>query len=145
MKRLIPVLSLLAVGCAPANYETFNHFAQGTTYHIVVKNPPAGTAEKIAAVFSEIDLTFSMFNAESLTSLVNRGETDAATPLFEVLFAMAKEVNAATDGYFDSTVAPLVDAWGFGPGDVQAEPSRTSIRLWSSWGWTRCASWTVVS
>ncbi len=144
MKRLIPFLCLLAVGCAPANYETFNHFAQGTTYRIVVKNPPAGTAEKIAAVFSEIDLTFSMFNPASLTSRVNRGETDATTPLFEELFAMAKEVNGATDGYFDSTVAPLVDAWGFGPGEQAAEPDVDSLMEFVGMGKVRVTDGRIV-
>ncbi len=122
MKRLIPILALLATACTKANYETFNGFAQGTTYSVTVKNPPAGLAEKIDAVFTGIDLTFSMFNPESLTSRINRNETDVATPLFEECFAMAKEVHAATDGYFDSTVAPLVDAWGFGPGKRQEKP-----------------------
>ncbi len=139
MKRIIPLLTLLTVGCAPVNYETFNHFAQGTTYRIVVKNPPAGTEKKIAEVFSEIDLTFSMFNPASLTSRLNRGETDATTPLFEELFAIAKEVNAATGGYFDSTVAPLVDAWGFGPGGVQDEPDVDSLMEFVGMGKVRVA------
>ncbi len=144
MKRIIPLLTLLTVGCAPVNYETFNHFAQGTTYRIVVKNPPAGTEKKIAEVFSEIDLTFSMFNPASLTSLINRGETDAVTPLFEELFAMAKEVNDATGGYFDSTVAPLVDAWGFGPGGVEVEPNVDSLMEFVGMGKVRVANGRII-
>ena len=127
MRRIISLFALLAAGCTQANYETFSHMAQGTTYRIVVKNPGPDVAEKINAVFEEIDLTFSMFNPESLTSRLNRNETDAVTPLFAECFAMAKEVNAATDGYFDSTVAPLVDAWGFGPDGRQIEPNLDSL------------------
>jgi thiamine biosynthesis lipoprotein len=127
MKRFIPLAALLAAGCSQPKYETFNQFAQGTTYRIVVKDPPAGIAEKIDATFEEIDLTFSMFNPASLTSRINRNETDEVTPLFEECFAMAKEVNAATEGYFDSTVGPLVDAWGFGPGEQQAAPNVDSL------------------
>ncbi|MDR2883214.1 MAG: FAD:protein FMN transferase [Alistipes sp.] len=145
MRLLVPLLSLLTVSCVSANYWTFSHFAHGTTYHIVVKNPPAGTAEKIADVFSEIDMTFSMFNPESLTSRINRNETDAVTPLFEYLFAMAKQVNAATDGYFDSTVAPLVDAWGFGPSGVQAEPDVDSLMEFVGMGKVRIKAGTSVA
>lgn len=122
MKRLIPLLALLATNCSEDKYETFSHLAQGTTYKIVVKNPPEGLAEKIDAIFAKIDLTFSVFNPASLTSRINRGETDAVTPLFEECFTMAKEVSAATEGYFDSTVGPLVDAWGFGAGEQQEQP-----------------------
>ena len=127
MRKAILLLALIATGCARDNYETFSHLAQGTTYEIVVRNPPAGTAGKISAVFEEIDLTFSMFNPASLTSRINRNETDEVTPLFEECFAMAKEVNAATDGYFDSTVGPLVDAWGFGPGGEEEAPCVDSL------------------
>jgi thiamine biosynthesis lipoprotein len=127
MKRLIPLFALIAAGCSQTNYETFNQFAQGTTYRIVVKNPPEGIEKKIEATFEEIDLTFSMFNPASVTSRVNRNETDAVTPLFEECFTIAKEVHSATDGYFDSTVGPLVDAWGFGPGGAEAEPDVDTI------------------
>jgi thiamine biosynthesis lipoprotein len=127
MKRLIPVLALLAAGCSEPNYETFSGFAQGTTYSIVVKNPAPGVAGKIDAVFEEIDATFSVFNPASLASRINRNETDAVTPLFEECFVMANKVSAATEGYFDSTVGPLVDAWGFGPGEQQAAPNVDSL------------------
>jgi FAD:protein FMN transferase len=35
------------------------------------------------------------------------------------VFGLAQEVSAATGGAFDITVAPVVDAWGFGPGRRQ--------------------------
>jgi thiamine biosynthesis lipoprotein len=144
MKQLIPLFALFTVGCSQANYETFNQFAQGTTYQIVVKNPPEGIAEKIEATFEEIDLTFSMFNPASLTSRINRNETDAVTPLFEKCFAMAKSVNAATDGYFDSTVGPLVDAWGFGPGGAEAEPDVDTMLQYTGMDKVRIAQGRII-
>ncbi len=127
MKKLFPLIALLLAGCSHDNYISFSNYAQGTTYNIVVRNPAEGTGEKIEAVFEEIDLTFSMFNPSSLTSRINRGETDLATPLFEECFVLAKNVHAATEGYFDSTVKPLVDAWGFGPEKAQTEPDVAAI------------------
>jgi thiamine biosynthesis lipoprotein len=128
MKALLPVIALVTAGCTPAKYETFKQLAQGTYYNIVVRNPPADIAKKIDSTFAEIDLTFSMFNPESLTSRINRGETDSITPLFQQCFDIAKQVNIASDGYFDSTVAPLVDAWGFGgEGAKQACPNVDSL------------------
>jgi thiamine biosynthesis lipoprotein len=127
MKRLVPLIALGLTACAKPNYVPFNGFAQGTSWSIVVADPPAGVASKIDATFDEIDLTFSMFNPASLTSRINRGETDVTTPFFEQCFALAQEVNVATEGYFDSTVGPLVDAWGFGPGGANASPDVDSI------------------
>jgi thiamine biosynthesis lipoprotein len=127
MKALLPLIAIIATGCAKPNYVPFNGFAQGTTWSIVALDPPAGIDKKIDDIFTEIDLSLSMFNPASLTSRINRGETDAVTPLFEECFAMAKEVNAATEGWFDSTVGPLVDAWGFGSGGRQAAPNVDSI------------------
>jgi thiamine biosynthesis lipoprotein len=116
MQKLVLFSVLLLAACGRADYDTFTGYAQGTTYSIVVKNPPEGFGEKIDAVFEDVDLTFSIFNTASLTSRMNSGETDAATPLFERCFALAKEVHALTEGFYDPTVKPLVDAWGFGSG-----------------------------
>jgi thiamine biosynthesis lipoprotein len=144
MKWFIPLAALLAAGCSQPKYETFNQFAQGTTYRIVAKDPPVGISEKIDATFEEIDLTFSMFNPASLTSRINRNETDEVTPLFEECFAMAKEVNAATEGYFDSTVGPLVDAWGFGPGERQSEPNVDTILQYTGMDKVRIADGHII-
>jgi thiamine biosynthesis lipoprotein len=131
MKQIIPLVALCAAACSQPNYVPFNGFAQGTSYSIMVNDPPAGLDTKIDAVFSEIDLTLSMFNPASIVSRVNRGETDATTPLFEKCFTLAKEANIATEGWFDPTVAPLVDAWGFGAGAQQASPNVDSIMVFT--------------
>lgn len=52
----------------------------------------------------------SRFNARRATSRV------ALSPDLVSVFALARQVSAATGGAFDVTVGPMVDAWGFGPG-----------------------------
>lgn len=117
MKRLFAfAISLVLFGCQSDNYATFNGFEQATTYTIVVRNPSENVAGKIDATFREMDMTFSMFNPQSLTSHINRCESYATTPLFDECFAVAKRIHAETGGYFDSTIKPLIDAWGFGTG-----------------------------
>jgi thiamine biosynthesis lipoprotein len=144
MKRLILFLALFTAGCTEPNYETFSGFAQGTTYTIVARDPNPGVAEKIDAVFEEIDFTFSVFNPESLASRINHNETDATTPLFEECFSLAKNVHAATDGYFDSTVGPLVDAWGFGPGEQQEIPCVDCIMEYVGMGRVRIENGRII-
>ena len=55
-----------------------------------------------------------MFNTKSTVSSLNRGECPILSERFLKVYALAKDVNKKTDGAFDITVAPLVNAWGFG-------------------------------
>ncbi len=128
MRKLILLSVLLLVACNKhADYQTFTGFQQGTTYSIIVGNPPEDCAAKIDNLFSEIDLTFSIFNPASLVSRINRNETDVTTPIFESCFSIAKDVHRDTEGFYDPTVKPLVDAWGFGPGEEQQKPNVDSL------------------
>lgn len=122
MKYFALFLALLLIGCRQPNYATFNGYEQGTTYTIMVKDPTAGIDTRIDSLFDTIDATFSMFDPQSLVSRINRNETVAVMALFIECFDLAEEIHSATDGYFDPTVKPLVDAWGFGPGDEQETP-----------------------
>jgi thiamine biosynthesis lipoprotein len=61
-----------------------------------------------------VDDEFSMFNTKSTVSSLNRGECPILSERFLKVYALAKDVNKKTDGAFDITVAPLVNAWGFG-------------------------------
>ena len=56
-----------------------------------------------------------MFNPNSTLVRLNSGETNRVDSLFCVVFNLAKEVARETNGAFDPTVAPAVNAWGFGP------------------------------
>lgn len=55
-----------------------------------------------------------MFNKESIISHINRGENVETNEMFESVFNLAEKISDNTDGAFDITVAPLVNAWGFG-------------------------------
>lgn len=123
MARKITILALTAAVAATAacrrdNYVTFGGQEQGTTYTVTVNRPAEGLGERIDSLFDEVDNTFSMFNPRSLVSRVNRNETSEVTPLFASCFALAKKVHSDSDGYYDITVKPLVDIWGFGPGEA---------------------------
>lgn len=85
----------------------------GTTYHVKYQHPTPLDAE-IMARLQQVDATFSLFNPHSLLSRINRGEAQRADSLFVHVFRLAQTVSAETHGAFDITVAPLVNAWGFG-------------------------------
>lgn len=128
MKKLFTLLALALTACAPRpNYLTFTGFQQGTTYSITVRDAPKNTEAEIDTLFRRIDLTFSMFNPTSLVSRINRNETTEITPLFEECFLLAEQIHHDTEGFYDPTVKPLVDAWGFGPEEMQNEPRLDSL------------------
>lgn len=85
----------------------------GTFYHITYQNDSSIQTE-ILAELQKVDNALSMFNKESIISHINRGENVETNEMFESVFNLAEKISDNTDGAFDITVAPLVNAWGFG-------------------------------
>ena len=122
-KRLIwqlPFLTLLVVGTVliirqqrTMPYQHDQGFVFGTVYSITYQ---CGENLKpvIEAELKKVDEEFSMFNEKSTVARINRGEQPDRSPMFNEVFNLAQTVSKETDGAFDITVAPLVNAWGFG-------------------------------
>lgn len=104
----------------------------GTIYHTTYE-APVDLADSIQASLQRVDSTLSMFNPESLLSRINRGETQQMDTMLATVMQLALRVSRATDGAFDVTVAPLVNAWGFGykhgqlPTDSQVDSLRQLV------------------
>jgi len=81
--------------------------------------------EAVHAALDSVDRRMSAYRADSELSAFNRAQAAAPFALSAELyavFAAAQSVSRQSDGAFDVTVAPLVDAWGFGP--PQGEKAR---------------------
>jgi thiamine biosynthesis lipoprotein len=63
---------------------------------------------------SRLDVSLSPFNKESIITKVNNNEEVKTDTFFQKVFRCSMEISAETDGAFDITVAPLVNAWKFG-------------------------------
>lgn len=61
-----------------------------------------------------VDRSLSMFNPHSTISKINRNEAVELDSLFIEVYATSQQVSELSQGAFDITVAPLVNAWGFG-------------------------------
>ena len=89
--------------------------------------------DTIMTCLKDVDSSLSMFNPKSTISRINRGETDTLDAYLAEILPMAHSVSEATDGAFDITVAPLVNAWGFGfksgklPTDAQVDSLRALV------------------
>ena len=86
----------------------------GTSYNITYFYN-ADLQPDIEHTLALVDSALSMFNPESTISAVNRSESiQVADTMFLKVFRRAMEISRMTDGAFDITVAPAVNAWGFG-------------------------------
>ena len=96
-------------------YHTISGEVWTTEYHITFRAvSDAGIADSVAAVLAAVDRSVSAFNRESLLWRINSGECDTTDARFRRLFKASETVNRESDGAFDPTVMPLVNAWGFG-------------------------------
>ncbi|MDD3078873.1 MAG: FAD:protein FMN transferase [Paludibacter sp.] len=90
--------------------------AQGTYYSATYQQPDGkDLKEEIEKLFADFDLSLSTYNPNSIISRINKNADTVTTDAnFETMFKLAEEVSAKTNGAFDITVGPLVNAWGFG-------------------------------
>ena len=92
---------------------------QGTFYSATYLQPEGiDLQSKIEEKLQQFDLSLSTYNPNSIISQINNNVDTVKTDIyFDEMYAMARSVSEKTNGAFDITVAPLVNAWGFGFGN----------------------------
>lgn len=85
----------------------------GTIYHITYQSD-TNYQKEIEAELLKVDNSLSPFNKTSIISRINRNEKVKVDEMFSEVFQLAEKISGDTDGAFDITVAPMVNAWGFG-------------------------------
>ncbi|UKK56316.1 FAD:protein FMN transferase [Prevotella communis] len=116
MRRLLIIVCglLLLVSCAQKEYRQNSNFVFGTIYNITYQSDK-DLQQEIETELMKVDGEFSMFNPQSTVARINSGDsTVERSEMFNEIYQLAQTVNRETDGAFDITVAPLVNAWGFG-------------------------------
>ena len=134
-KRLmwqLPVLAMLIVGTiliisgrTPKPYLKKSGTAFGTIYNITYQSDE-DLGLLIEKELAKVDSSLSIFNPSSTISKINQNEDVDADELFLHVFKLSQEVSKETGGAFDTTVAPLVNMWGFGFKSGE-QPSKESI------------------
>jgi len=121
MKKVFPILFVLivlvVVGFAArkknAEYQHDSGLVFGTSYNITYQSNE-NLKPEIEKVLAEVDASLSPFNEKSVITHVNRNEAVTLDDHFITVFRLSSEICKDTEGAFDITVAPLVNAWGFG-------------------------------
>lgn len=106
-----------------------NGKAQGTTYHITwyAQDSTIGQPQ-IDSILARIDTSLSIYNPQSLITKFNNSNSVVMDNHFRAVLNKSLETYRQTNGIFDITVLPLVQAWGFGPKKVNALPDSATIR-----------------
>ena len=105
----------------------------GSTWN--VKLDPAGqpverVGEAVRAALAGVDARMSWFRPESELCAFNSAAAGVPVPLSPELFAVlaaAQDVSRWSDGAFDVTVAPAVEAWGFGVHKLHRVPAAEQV------------------
>jgi thiamine biosynthesis lipoprotein len=105
--------------------------AFGTTYSVKVI-PPSEEGDRapllaaIEAEIAQVNACMSTYIKESELSRLNRNPALGPLPISGMLAEVLDEagrVHKLSEGAFDITVGPLINAWGFGPDEVVKPPS----------------------
>lgn len=94
-------------------YQHNTGFIFATVYNITYQSDK-NLQKEIEAELQKVDASLSPFNKSSIISKVNRNEKVEVNSMFTDVFNLAQKISEETGGAFDITVAPLVNAWGFG-------------------------------
>ena len=121
MQRLLFIsFSLLLWSCSDSSAlkeESYNGYAQGTTFHIsyLFKGEAKDRSQAIDSILKSVDRSLSTYDSKSLISQLNAGLGITIDAHLREMLNQSKEVYVNSKGYFDPTIAPLVQFWGFGP------------------------------
>ncbi|MDQ1257488.1 MAG: FAD:protein transferase [Candidatus Hydrogenedentes bacterium] len=111
----------------PVGLHAFAGETMGTTYSVKVFAAPeawSGLSERVGpAIQAALDLVndrMSTYRPDSELSRFNQLQDTAPFSMSRdtlAVFEVAQRVSEVSGGAFDVTIGPLVNAWGFGPGE----------------------------
>ncbi|WP_432711604.1 FAD:protein FMN transferase [Pedobacter sp.] len=107
-----------------------NGYAQGTTYQIAYyASQPLVAKEEVDILLKKLDHSLSIYVPHSLINQFNNSSRGVLMdPYLHEVVLKSIEIYKKTDGNFDFTVYPLVQAWGFGTSKINQLPDAATIQ-----------------
>ena len=105
--------SIIIISENRPTYRTQQGKIFGTLYTVTYEHN-ADLQPQIVAAMQAVDNSLSPFNKQSIITHVNNNDSIEVDELFTEVFRTAERIYSDSHGAFDPTVAPLVNAWGFG-------------------------------
>ena len=135
LHNILLCLFVVVATCSCSNNSTeyiqLRGVGIGTTYNIIVNANKARLQEIRDAVelrFEEATLSMSIFDTTSRLSQLNGNKTNSVDNHIEKMIRLSTQISQLRGGYYDCTVKPLVEAWGFVRKEQQVkEPNVDSL------------------
>ena len=105
--------SIIIISENRPTYRTQQGKIFGTLYTVTYEHN-ADLQPQIVAAMQAVDNSLSPFNKQSIITHVNNNDSIEVDERFTEVFRTAERIYSESYGAFDPTVAPLVNAWGFG-------------------------------
>ena len=107
----------------------------GTAYSVMWPEQsdvqPQDAKQKIDALLLNINAQMSTYQTTSELSRFNQAKapyTQEVSPEFAAVLNLSSQIHSLSQGYFDISVGPLVNLWGFGPDKLtQLAPTQDQI------------------
>ena len=117
MKKIIYtfLLCCFLTNCNTVEKQQFFGMTQGSYYSIAYYDEQnRDFHHEFDSIFEEIESSLSLWDENSIIRRVNRNDTSVVlNKIFVDNFNYAMRAAELSDGLFDPTVGPLVQAWGF--------------------------------
>lgn len=118
------VAMCLIQSCGRNDYSACEGVIWNTVYHATY----AGTEDmndSILATLRRVEKSVSAFDSTSTVSQINRNENLSVDSVFLKVYNKSLEIWGKSNHYFDPTLAPLINAYGFGYRGESAVNERT--------------------
>lgn len=135
MMRSVTILLVIALIFLSATKLTekqtwkLQGFAQGTSWHITYYATDSIIAlSNIDSILTKLDSSLSIYKPYSLISRFNQSKDSLAIDdHLSNLIKASIQTYVNTNGIFDITIQPVIQAWGFGPIKVSNMPDSLTI------------------
>ncbi len=126
---IIFLVSVLPKGDELQEFK-INGYAQGTSYSITYyAENDVVQKSNIDSIIQVIDQSMSLYRPNSIINKFNESTSGMLVDFhFMKVYKRANSIFKDTKGEFDVTVAPLVQAWGFGPKKIEKFPDAADIK-----------------
>lgn len=119
IRKVIDIFTLtfcmvIICGC---NVKNNWHKKQGMIWNTVWHAVYNGNEDAIVAAIDSLESvgnSLSVFDPNSIISRINNNDSCLVDQHLLKVYELSKKINHLTKGYFDPTISPLIDAWGFG-------------------------------
>lgn len=131
----VSISFLLLFGCDSKKEEDIKNpaiimegEAYGSTFRIVYYSYDRNWNVEIQEIMEEFDNSVNTYTSSSFLSKFNKSERGSkADKMLIELVELSRNYNTVSNGYFDPSVSPLSDLWGFSPSGIKNLPTEQQV------------------